>query len=96
MIKTFADRKLEKFYRSTGASSAKGYPPDLWQKIIDKLFVLDHSHTVDDLRIPPSNRLEKLRGDYAGFYSIRVNDQLRIVFRFENGAAFDVAFVDYH
>ena len=61
-----------------------------------KLVQLDASEQLDDLRIPPENRLEKLRGDRAGYYSIRINDQWRICFRWRNGDAFDVAIVDYH
>lgn len=57
--------------------------------------MLNNAHTIEDLRVPPNKRLEKLRGDLAGFYSIRVNDQWSIMFRWEDGAA-DVQMVDYH
>ncbi len=58
--------------------------------------MLRRAKDLNDLKIPPSNRLEALKGDLEGFYSIRINDQYRIIFRFENGDAYDVAIVDYH
>jgi proteic killer suppression protein len=61
-----------------------------------KLQMLHRSARLDDLRIPPQNRLEKLRGDRVGQWSIRINDQWRLCFRFEEGNAFDVEIVDYH
>ena len=61
-----------------------------------KLAILNRAATLDDLRIPPGNRLEKLLGDRKGQYSIRINDQWRVCFYFEDGRAFDVEIVDYH
>lgn len=61
-----------------------------------KLQMLHRAATLDDLRVPPNNRLEALKGDRAGTYSIRINDQWRLCFRFEGGHAFDVEIVDYH
>ena len=61
-----------------------------------KLRMLDAATSIDDLRVPPGNRLERLRGDRAGQYSIRVNRQWRICFRWETGDAHDVEIVDYH
>jgi proteic killer suppression protein len=61
-----------------------------------KLQMLDNACTLADLRVPPGNRLEVLRGKFKGSWSIRVNDQWRLCFRFENGDAFEVAIVDYH
>ena len=58
--------------------------------------MLRRAKTLEDLKVPPSNRLEALKGDLEGFYSIRINDQYRIIFRFENGDAYDVAIVNYH
>jgi len=68
----------------------------LWTRVQAKLDLLNASTTLEDLRVPPSNRLEKLRGDWAGFYSVRVNDQYRVVFRFIHGNAIDVRCTDYH
>ncbi len=61
-----------------------------------KLQMLHRAAKLDDLRIPPNNRLEALKGDRAGIYSIRINDQWRLCFRFEGGHAFDVEILDYH
>ncbi|MFY4709986.1 type II toxin-antitoxin system RelE/ParE family toxin [Burkholderia glumae] len=61
-----------------------------------KLAMLQRAAIVNDLRIPPNNRLEALKGDRKGQFSIRINDQWRVCFRFENGTAFDVEIVDYH
>ena len=58
--------------------------------------MLDNACTLEDLRLPPGNRLEALRGDLKGFWSIRINDQWRLCFRFTNNEAFDVEIVDYH
>lgn len=64
--------------------------------MLRKLVALDAAESLDDLRIPPGNRLEQLRGDRAGQYSIRVNDQWRVCFRWRDGDAYDVELVDYH
>lgn len=61
-----------------------------------KLEQLDLALTIEDMRIPPGNRLETLKGDRAGQWSVRINDQWRVCFRFEDGDAFDVEIVDYH
>ncbi len=74
---------------------ARKMPKELWTRIQDKLDLLNASRTYDDLRVPPSNQPEKLRGDWKGFYSIRVNEQYRIVFRFEAGHCALVRCTDY-
>jgi proteic killer suppression protein len=61
-----------------------------------KLQILDSACALEDLRVPPGNRLKALHGKYKGFWSIRINDQWRLCFRFDNGDAFDVEIVDYH
>jgi proteic killer suppression protein len=68
----------------------------LYKVIARKIGYLNQAVRIEDLRIPPANRLELLKGDLAGYYSIRVNDQFRIIFRWKDGDALDVAFVDYH
>ncbi|WP_029520076.1 type II toxin-antitoxin system RelE/ParE family toxin [Persephonella sp. IF05-L8] len=93
MIKTFLDKDTEKLYRY---GKNKKFPPNIWKRAIRKLDMLRRAKDLNDLKIPPSNRLEALKGDLEGFYSIRINDQYRIIFRFENGDAYDVAIVDYH
>lgn len=74
----------------------KGFPGDLLKVARRKLVMLDNAATLEDLRVPPANRLEALRGDRAGQYSIRVNDQFRLCFLWADGNAEDVEFVDYH
>ena len=71
-------------------------PGGIQQVALRKLRMLNQARTLNDLRVPPANRLERLRGDRAGRYSIRINDQWRVCFRWEAGDAFDVEIVDYH
>jgi proteic killer suppression protein len=93
MIKTFADAETERFFQ-TGKS--RRLPPDILKRATMRLIQLQAATQVGDLRLPPSNRLETLEHDRAGQWSIRINDQWRICFRFDNGDAFDVEIVDYH
>lgn len=93
VIKTFADHATKDFYIS---GRSKRFPPDVWKRAVRRLEYLDLAVRVDDLLVPPSNRLHKLEGDRKGQYSISVNDQWRICFRFENGHAYDVELTDYH
>lgn len=93
MIKSFADRDTE---RLAGREPVKRFGPDLRRQALRKLRVLDAATDVNDLRVPPGNRLEKLKGDRAGQHSIRINDQWRICFRWKDGHAHDVEIADYH
>jgi len=93
VIKTFADRHTEELY-NTGA--AKRFPSDIWRRARRRLEYIDLAVHIRDLNIPPSNRLHKLERDRMGQYSISVNDQWRICFRFEEGDAYDVELTDYH
>ena len=93
MIRSFADRGTRRFYE-TGKS--RRYPPAIQTRAAMRLTQLDAATRVSDLRLPPSNRLEPLKGDRIGQWSIRINDQWRVCFRFEDGDAFDVEIVDYH
>ena len=93
MIRTFRDRHTEHLFHR--------HPIRRWavplQRIgLRKLVMLDAATRLDDLRTPPANRLEKLAGRRAGQYSIRINDQWRICFRWSEGDAYDVEIVDYH
>ena len=76
--------------------AVKGLPPSIAQRAFDKLRLLDAAASLDDLRVSPSNRLKKLAGNRKGQWSIRINDQWRICFRFEAGHAHDVEVADYH
>ncbi len=71
------------------------FPPDILDRAFRKLVAIDAAEALDDLKVPPSNRLEKLKGNRAGQHSIRVNDQWRICFRWDGGAH-DVELADYH
>jgi proteic killer suppression protein len=93
MIVSFGDTETERIWRG---ERSRRLPPDVQPAALRKLRLVDAARRVDDLRIPPSNRLEKLSGKRAGEWSIRVNDQWRIVFRWTHGGAEDVAIVDYH
>jgi toxin HigB-1 len=93
MIRSFADAKTERFF-ATGRS--RRLPGDILRRAMMRLRQLDAAIRIEDLRLPPSNRLEALKGNRAGQHSIRVNDQWRVCFRFADGDAFDVEITDYH
>lgn len=93
MIQSFADSETERFF---AAGRSRRLPPDIRRRAIMRLTQLNAVTRVDDLRFPSSNRLEPLKGDRKGRWSIRINDQWRICFRFSNGDALDVEIVDYH
>jgi len=93
MIKTFKCKETAKVYERV---FSKKLPQDIQRVAYRKLLMIDSAIDVEDLRIPPANRLEKLSGDRDGQYSIRVNKQYRLCFNWENGFALDVELVDYH
>jgi len=93
MIQGFADRDTERLFQR---EPVRRLPTSLHRVRLRKLVQLDAAVALEELRIPPGNHLEKLRGDRDGQHSIRVNDQWRICFRWREGHAFDVAIVDYH
>lgn len=97
MILDFADEATEDIFHGKRTKAARRcLPPGLWASAQRKLDRLNRAREPRDLADPPGNRLEALKGDYAGFFSIRINDQYRIVFRFERSDARDVQIVDYH
>ena len=93
MIQTFADRDTESLFHR---EPTRRFPAQLQRLMLRKLVLVDAAEQLQDLRIPPGNRLEKLKGGRAGQHSIRINDQWRICFRWKDGNAYDVAIVDYH
>lgn len=93
MIKSFADRQTQQLY-VTG--EARRIPPDVAKPAARKLEQVNAAIRVDDLKVPPGNRLHPLEENREGHYSISVKDQWRICFRFEDGDAFDVEFCDQH
>lgn len=93
MIKSFGDRDTVRLFNR---EPVRRYPGDLRRVMLRKLVAVDAAEASDDLRVPPGNRLEKLKGDRAGQYSIRINDQWRICFRWKDGNAHDVEIVYDH
>ena len=93
MIKSFADDDTERLFRG---QRPKKLPQDIWKRGGRKLLLINAADDVRELRVPPGNRLEKLKGDRAGQWSIRINDQWRICFAWREGNAFQVEITDYH
>jgi len=93
MIESFADTTTESIYHG---KTCKGFPSGILSVARRKLDMLHRAATLQDLRMPPGNRLEALKGNAAGIHSIRINDQWRIVFRWNQGSAYDVRIIDYH
>lgn len=96
MIVSFRDGATEALFHGEAGKAIKKIPPSIRSAAIRKLDMLNAAKERGDLRAPPGNRLEALKGDLAGRHSIRVNEQWRIVFRWETGDAHDVEIVDYH
>ena len=93
MIESFGDTETEQIYR--GQRSRK-LPGDIQHRARRKLRMLNQARALQDLSVPPGNRLEGLRGDLSGFWSIRINQQWRIIFRWEEGRKAEVKITDYH
>ena len=93
MIESFANRQTHQLFEGIAVKRMDG---SLQKQALRRLIYLHAAISLDDLRVPPSIRLEALQGDRKGFYSIRVNDQWRIVFKWQDGKAYEVEFVDYH
>ncbi len=93
MIKSFKEKETERIY---SRELSRRLPNDIQQIALRKLRMLNNAKTINDLRIPPANRLEKFGGDRAGKYSIRINDQWRVCFIWDAGDAYEVEITDYH
>ena len=93
MITSFGDKSTQKIWQGDRVVS---YSTELQETARRKLRMLNNSHDLNDLMVPPSNRLDKLKGNWKEYYSIRVNDQWRILFRWNNGNADEVRLIDYH
>ena len=93
MIKSFGNKETQKIYNQ---QLSRKLPQDIQQRALDKLIVIHTAISIDDLTTPPSNYLKQLKGNLEGYWSIRVNKQWRIIFRWENNHAYDVEIVDYH
>jgi len=93
VMKTFADKLTKERYES---DKSKRFPPGIWKRALRRLEYLGFATSVTDLKMPPSNRLHKLERARAGQYSISLNDQWRVCFRFDDGDAYDVEMTDCH
>jgi len=93
VIRSYKDKQAESLLRR---ERSKKLPDDLQRVALRKLRMLNRATSLEDLRVPPANRLEKLKGDRSGQYSIRINDQWRICFHWRDNDAYDVEIVDYH
>lgn len=93
MIRSWADGEAEKLFLR---QRSRKLPPDIQRVALRKLLMLDAAVLLADLRVPPANHLEKLKGDREGQWSIRINDQWRVCFTWQDGNASDVEIVDYH
>jgi len=96
VIVSFGDAATEDLYHGRRSSRVRRFPTSIIRVALRKLDVLNAAHRLEDLRSPPGNRLEALKGDLQGFHSIRVNDQWRIIFRWSESAVYDVSLTDYH
>ena len=93
MIKSFGDSEAEKIWHGEKSRKLPGSIQNIARR---KLRMINNSSNINDLRIPPANRLEKLKGDLKGYHSIRINDRWRIVFRWNRGDVYELKIIDYH
>jgi toxin HigB-1 len=96
VIESFGDKGTEDLFHGRKTKRTRGFPAELLGAALRKLDMINAAQNLDDLKAPPANRLEALKGDLKGYHSIRVNDQFRIVFRWSECKASDVRFTDYH
>ena len=96
MIASFGDQATSDLYHGVQSRRARAFPADVVPVALRKLDMVNAARTLLDLRSPPGNRLERLRGNWRGFHSVRVNEQWRVIFRWAEGAAHDVRLLDYH
>lgn len=96
MITNFANKLAEDLFKDRNSKEVRAFPPELFRKARRKLLYLHEVAELTDMKQPPGNRLEVLKGDRTGFHSIRINNQWRLIFRWEQGNAKDVSIEDYH
>jgi toxin HigB-1 len=96
VIESFGNALAEDLFDDKNSKATKVFPPEFRRAARRKLQYVHEAADLRDLKAPPGNRLEGLKGDSKGFHSIRINDQWRVVFRWSGGNAFDVQIVDYH
>ena len=93
MLQSFKDKNSEQIYQGY---ASRRLPPDIARRALHKLIAINEAESLSDLRIPPSNKLEQLKGNRKGQFSIRINAQFRICFSWKDGNAYDVEIVDYN
>jgi proteic killer suppression protein len=96
MIVNFKDKATEDVYNGVNSKESRRIPQKIHSVAARKLDIINAAIKTEDLRMPPGNRLEFLKGDLKNYYSIRINDQFRIIFSFEQSNAFNVQIIDYH
>ena len=96
MIRSFKDTYSEDLFHGVTTSKTRKIPNDVKNIAIRKMDQLNAALDLNDMRVPPGNRLEKLKGNLKDYFSIRINDQYRIIFQWKNGDALNVSFIDYH
>ena len=96
MIVSFGDKVTEALYHGLENKGVRRLPPDILKKARNKLEMLNAAKELMDLQSPPGNRLEALKGDLGGYFSVRVNDQWRLIFRWQDGNIYDLKLTDYH
>ncbi len=96
MIQTFGHDLTEDLFYDRKTKATRSFSVELHRVARRKLLFLHDAADLRDLRLPPGNRLERLKGNWNGFYSIRINDQWRLVFRWSDGHAYEVRIIDYH
>jgi len=95
VIATFGDESTADFFHGVASKGARQWR-DIASVAHRKLDMVNAAHVLNDLKVPPGNRLEGLKGGLKGYHSIRINQQWRVVFRWKDGAAYEVSIVDYH
>jgi len=96
MISSFGDQATSDLFHGISSRKARKVPVQIHEMALYKLDTINGAQSLDDLKSPPGNRLEPLKGDLKGFYSIRINSKWRIIFRWTDNAAYEVKVVDYH
>jgi len=95
MIQSFGDKTTENLFHGISYRKTRTY--NIFKDVIErKLDLLNAASAIDDLKSPPANRLEKLKGNLKGFYSIRINDQFRLIFKWEDRNPYEIKITDYH
>ncbi len=96
MIHSIADKLTQDVFDGVNSKAARRFPPELHRKARHKLDLLNAAGNLNDLRVPPGNQLEALKGDLKGYFSIRINDQWRVIFKWIENNAEEVRIADYH